>query len=197
MLFNNVKNALSLRDSVLDRSLDLAFVDPTLVVSTFCLRAAAEKALRGFLSNKLVTNSLHSEVVYCLSGSRNIGAGLANFGIKPDISTVLVVVFSPPIDSLIDFPNTPSITSLPDVIKGDPMAFQDFYLNSFFDSKADCSNLKISPQINVNHVISLYKIPPPELNFRDIDGKDNNFPSFEDLEAAIVQRIACQDILSQ
>lgn len=193
-LFINVINSESLRSSVLDRSLDIAFIDPTLVFSSFCLRAAAEKALRSHSAGKLVTNSLHSELVYCLSASRNIGAGLSNFGIKSDSSSVLVAVFIPPSGSTIQFPNTPSSGDLPNLINGESLALEGYYSGSFFHSAE--GELVFSDKTDINQIISLYRISPVELHI-DIDAADNNKkPSFTNLEAAVIQRIACQDILA-
>jgi hypothetical protein len=81
MLFRGVRNAAALHGKVAAQDLDAALLNGRMVVGSLHLLAAANKALVA-QSSKMFTRSLHQELVYCLSGSRNIAEGARIFGLN-------------------------------------------------------------------------------------------------------------------
>ncbi|RHY48635.1 hypothetical protein DYB30_011391 [Aphanomyces astaci] len=63
------------------------------VVSLFQVHAAASRALLSVQKHSMTTNSLHSELVFNLSGTRNVTDSLRRFGISNQATQVLVCVF--------------------------------------------------------------------------------------------------------
>jgi EKC/KEOPS complex subunit CGI121/TPRKB len=57
------------------------------------LHAAGSRALIAQSREKLVTRSLHAELVYNLSGSKHITDALRRWGVAADVTSVLVAVF--------------------------------------------------------------------------------------------------------
>eukprot|EP00903_Cladosiphon_okamuranus_P011862 g11143.t1 len=78
-LFNNVKNALDLKSKHLNR---VALLDAGLLLSVFQVRVAAAMAVEKENAGKMKTRSLASELVWSLSGSKNITGTLQTFCIQ-------------------------------------------------------------------------------------------------------------------
>ena len=95
ILFADVKNAAALRAQLLAKTLDAALINPDSVAGTLHLHVAANKALHSEATREggLATNSLHAELVYSLSASRNISAAFRAFGIADASTRVLLCVF--------------------------------------------------------------------------------------------------------
>jgi len=81
MLFRGVRNAAELHGKVAAQELDAALLNGRMVVGSLHLLAAANKALVA-QSSRMFTRSLHQELVYSLSGSRNIAEGARIFGLN-------------------------------------------------------------------------------------------------------------------
>ncbi|RHY02611.1 hypothetical protein DYB36_012595 [Aphanomyces astaci] len=75
------------------RTGDVEFVRQDLVVSLFQVHAAASRALLSVQNHSMTTNSLHSELVFNLSGTRNVTDSIRRFGISNQATQVLVCVF--------------------------------------------------------------------------------------------------------
>ncbi|CAN0417878.1 unnamed protein product, partial [Ectocarpus sp. 12 AP-2014] len=78
-LFTNVKNAADLKRKYLNR---IALLDAGLVLSVFQLRVAAAMAVEKEKAEKMKTRSLPSEMVWSLSGSKNITGTLQTFCVQ-------------------------------------------------------------------------------------------------------------------
>ncbi|CAB1110377.1 unnamed protein product [Ectocarpus sp. CCAP 1310/34] len=78
-LFTNVKNAADLKRKYLNR---IALLDAGLVLSVFQLRVAAAMAVEKEKAGKMKTRSLPSEMVWSLSGSKNITGTLQTFCVQ-------------------------------------------------------------------------------------------------------------------
>ncbi|CAN0064492.1 unnamed protein product [Pylaiella littoralis] len=78
-LFKNVKNATNLKSKHLNR---VALVDAGLLLSVFQLRVAAAMAVEKEKAGKMKTRSLPSEMVWSLSGSKNITGTLQTFCVQ-------------------------------------------------------------------------------------------------------------------
>eukprot|EP00752_Nemacystus_decipiens_P007979 g7128.t1 len=78
-LFKNVKNAADLKSRFLNR---VALLDAGLLLSIFQLRVAAAMAVEKEKAGKMKTRSLPSELVWSLSGSKNITGTLQTFCVQ-------------------------------------------------------------------------------------------------------------------
>eukprot|EP00755_Sulcionema_specki_P039925 Sspe_Gene.113728::Locus_98463_Transcript_1_1_Confidence_1.000_Length_511::g.113728::m.113728/K15901/CGI121, TPRKB; EKC/KEOPS complex subunit CGI121/TPRKB len=96
MLFEEVENTEDVRLKLKAGELDMAVVNPCMVLSLLQLRAAGYKALTFHEQERMVTNNIHSELVYSLSASRNISQSLSAFGPKPDSTAMLIAVYCTP-----------------------------------------------------------------------------------------------------
>ncbi|VDK73820.1 unnamed protein product [Anisakis simplex] len=71
-LFADVKNSAELRDGLRGGRFEAALVRPELILETFIVLAAANRALHQAAHNRLSTRSLHAELIYSLSPNRNV-----------------------------------------------------------------------------------------------------------------------------
>uniref|UniRef100_A0A915AQF4 TP53RK-binding protein n=1 Tax=Parascaris univalens TaxID=6257 RepID=A0A915AQF4_PARUN len=92
-IFRDVKNAIELREALRGGTIDAAFIRAELVLETFILLAAANRAVHQAAHNRLSTRSLHAELIYSLSPSRNISDSLITFGIAETSRDLLVGIF--------------------------------------------------------------------------------------------------------
>ncbi|KAI8465262.1 MAG: kinase binding protein CGI-121-domain-containing protein [Monoraphidium minutum] len=92
LLFRDVKNSKELRQKVIAAEVEpeFAFINAAAVLALLPLQLAAHKALAFQRRGKLVTKTLHSELVFNLSGSRHIGESLKRFGVQEDTAALLV-----------------------------------------------------------------------------------------------------------
>lgn len=91
--YTDVQNAPFLRAQLLagNQSFNYAFIDASSLLSRRHLLAACFRALNDHLHDRLKSNNVQSEIVFCLSPNNNIGDAFKRFGIQ-DSSTNLVVV---------------------------------------------------------------------------------------------------------
>ncbi|GAV49186.1 hypothetical protein ZYGR_0N05930 [Zygosaccharomyces rouxii] len=88
-LFHNVSNASEIRSKV--AQLPYAIIDARSICSLEQVYSAIYRALVESKYGKLKTKSLHSECLYSLSATSNIGEAYKNFGIKDDSQMLLVI----------------------------------------------------------------------------------------------------------
>ena len=93
-LFKEVSNAPELKKMVLNGQIDAALIKPALIVDKLQVLTAATKAIHANKVNRKITRTLHSEVLYCLSGSKNITESFKRFGLEDKDNTVLIVVIT-------------------------------------------------------------------------------------------------------
>ncbi|KAI8112215.1 hypothetical protein M9434_003539 [Picochlorum sp. BPE23] len=88
-------NARELRQSLMSGTLEpeAALIDAGTLAHLLIVKAAAGLALQHHAHGTLRTKTLHSELVYSLSGSKHIGSSLGTFGIKDDTACLLVAKF--------------------------------------------------------------------------------------------------------
>ncbi|KAF0685263.1 Aste57867_22807 [Aphanomyces stellatus] len=91
--FRDVKNSADLLQKILAQELDVALINADMVVSLFQVDVAASRALLSAQNHSLTTNTLHSELVFNLSGTRNVTDSLRRFGIGKDTTHLLVCAF--------------------------------------------------------------------------------------------------------
>mmetsp|Transcript_12005 Transcript_12005/g.33761 ORF Transcript_12005/g.33761 Transcript_12005/m.33761 type:complete len:176 (-) Transcript_12005:264-791(-) len=95
MLFTDVSNGGEIKKGIVAGShpTEAAFVNAELVPELFIFHLAAMKALLGESRDKLVTHSLHSELVYNVSGSKHISETLRRWGVSEGTKSLLVAKF--------------------------------------------------------------------------------------------------------
>ncbi|CEG45718.1 kinase binding protein cgi-121 domain containing protein [Plasmopara halstedii] len=91
--YTEVKNSPALRQGLLDKKFDVAMINAHLIAGPFQVHSAALRALQCDASNRLTTRSLHAELVFNMSGSRNVSESLKRFGFSNDTTLLLVCVF--------------------------------------------------------------------------------------------------------
>lgn len=91
--YTEVANAVFLRQQLLsaNQEFNYAFLDASSILSRRHVLAACFRALNDHMHERLKSNNVQSEVVFCLSPNNNIGEAFRRFGIQ-DGSRDLVVV---------------------------------------------------------------------------------------------------------
>uniref|UniRef100_A0AAV1TDJ6 EKC/KEOPS complex subunit CGI121 n=1 Tax=Peronospora matthiolae TaxID=2874970 RepID=A0AAV1TDJ6_9STRA len=90
--YTDVKNCATLRQDLLDKKLDVALLNAHLIAGPFQIHAAASRVFLCDASSRLTTRSLHSELVFNMSGSRNVSESFKRFGVKEDMTSLVVCV---------------------------------------------------------------------------------------------------------
>ncbi|KAF2124353.1 CGI-121-domain-containing protein [Dothidotthia symphoricarpi CBS 119687] len=92
-VFKHVKNAAFLRSQLLaaNPEFDYAFLDASMILSPTHLQTALFTTLHHLLTHRLKTHTPHSELVFRLSPTNNIGDSYRVFGIA-DTSTHIIAV---------------------------------------------------------------------------------------------------------
>lgn len=74
ILFQNVENAVFLRQQLLDGNADFeyAFLDASVLLSRKHVLAACWRAVNDSLQSRLKTRNVHSEIVFALSTNNNV-----------------------------------------------------------------------------------------------------------------------------
>lgn len=88
-LFTNITNAQEIRDNLKNGNVDFAAINPNLIYDPFQVVIAANKAA---CNVKLTTKSVHSEILFNLSFSKNITQSFQRFGLEENGKTALVAV---------------------------------------------------------------------------------------------------------
>ncbi|XP_013786264.1 EKC/KEOPS complex subunit Tprkb-like [Limulus polyphemus] len=109
-LFSDVTNSKELRQKLVEGSLQCSIIKPSLVLDTFQLLVAANKAVLSQQQGTLKTKGIYSEILYNLSPSKNITESLKTFGIGENDTSILVLVLN-------DIDGT-KVNSISSVVKG-------------------------------------------------------------------------------
>lgn len=91
-LYQNVDNIKEIHKKLISKELPCCVIKANLVIDPFQIAVAANRAVLNEKYGQMVTRSLFTEVIYCLSTSKNISQSLENFGISNDTKNILVVL---------------------------------------------------------------------------------------------------------
>ena len=91
--YTNVENAAYLRQQLLagNQTYNYAFVDASTILSRRHLLTACFRACNDYMHDRLKSNNVQSEVVFCLSSNNNIGDAFRRFGISDESRDIVVV----------------------------------------------------------------------------------------------------------
>lgn len=88
-LFQNVRNPQQIRHNLKNGTLKCCAIKPNLIYDAFQVIVAANKAVT---SEKLTTKTIHSEILYNLSYSKNISQSFQKFGFEENGNSVLIAM---------------------------------------------------------------------------------------------------------
>ncbi|KAF1336742.1 Ekc/keops complex subunit tprkb, partial [Globisporangium splendens] len=91
--YKDVKNSAALHKALLNQEFDAALVNASLLVDPFQVYAAASRVLLCETTTRLTTKSMHAELVFNLSGSRNVTESFRRFGVADDCTSLVLCVF--------------------------------------------------------------------------------------------------------
>jgi len=129
--FKDVKNASFLKQQLLagNQEYNYSFIDAATILSRQHLLAAAFRALTDHVHDRLKSNNVHSEIVFCLGSNNNIGDAFRRFGVQDSTKDLVVVKVG----------INPEITNetveahLRDAVEGTSVPFEDGFLRQVCD----------------------------------------------------------------
>lgn len=135
-LFSDVTNCRDLQAKVKAGEMDpeVSMLNAAVVASAFVVRVAAQKALASQQRGKLITKSLHAELVYNMSGSRHISESFNRFGVTDSCKHLLVARYDAQPDEL---------QAIAKSVAGQPRPLSD--LDGLLDKPLVTKYYKVSP----------------------------------------------------
>ncbi|CAC5359364.1 CGI121 [Mytilus coruscus] len=91
-LFRNVENAKEVRQNVMNGTFEGALLKTSMICDPFQVIVAANRAIHLKRQNKMITKNVHSEILFCLSPTKNISDSFRKFGLADNETSVMVVV---------------------------------------------------------------------------------------------------------
>ncbi|XP_012233804.1 EKC/KEOPS complex subunit TPRKB-like [Linepithema humile] len=92
LLFTNVTNISKVREKIIIGKLHCCVVKASLISDAFQAVVAANKAAVNAKQNRLITRTVYTEILYCLSMSKNISRSLTDYGISNSDKNILVIL---------------------------------------------------------------------------------------------------------
>ncbi|ELU15894.1 hypothetical protein CAPTEDRAFT_172400 [Capitella teleta] len=91
VLVDNASNIAELKSLIMNQTIDACLIRPPMIADRFQLMVAANRALHLHLQNKRITKTLHSEVLFSLSISKNITDCFKKFGASDDDKSLIIL----------------------------------------------------------------------------------------------------------
>ncbi|KAG7166777.1 EKC/KEOPS complex subunit TPRKB-like [Homarus americanus] len=172
LLYSKVENAAEVRQLIMKGQVEASLIKPAMVVDTFQVIVAANKAVRSLAAKKMVTRSVFAEIIFNLSPTKNVNIvldfykpfsslmitdSLKNFGLGDGDTEILAVV--------LDEESGEKVKKLKSQIRGELTAVTEV--------------LNLTNQARVKQ---LYKVTDSELRVTS-------------LLDAVVSRMACKEFL--
>eukprot|EP01095_Lingulamoeba_sp_RSL-Kostka_P008910 TRINITY_DN303_c0_g1_i1.p1 TRINITY_DN303_c0_g1~~TRINITY_DN303_c0_g1_i1.p1 ORF type:complete len:181 (+),score=35.63 TRINITY_DN303_c0_g1_i1:102-644(+) len=92
-LYKDVKNVKDIMKKLYARELDCSLIDPLYIIDSFQLEIVALKSMTSNREDTIQTSTLHSEMVFNISGSHHISKSFSTFGIKKKSKNIIVMLF--------------------------------------------------------------------------------------------------------
>ncbi|XP_060592868.1 EKC/KEOPS complex subunit TPRKB-like [Ruditapes philippinarum] len=93
-LYKDVHNAKELRQSVMNGDFEATLLKTTMIADPFQVIVAANRAVHLYKTDKMTTKNVHSEILFCLSATKNISDSFRKFGLGDGDTSVFVVVLN-------------------------------------------------------------------------------------------------------
>ncbi|XP_014476080.1 PREDICTED: EKC/KEOPS complex subunit TPRKB-like [Dinoponera quadriceps] len=91
-MFTDVTNIAEIREKVVSRSLRCCAAKASLMVDALQAVVAANKATLNAERNCLTTKDVYTEILFCLSMSKNISRSLQEFGVSDSDKNIVVII---------------------------------------------------------------------------------------------------------
>ncbi|KAL3852707.1 hypothetical protein ACJMK2_016325 [Sinanodonta woodiana] len=138
VLYDELENSKEIRKCVMDGSVEASLLKPILILDKFQVIVAATRAIHNQRHKRMTTKTIHSEILFCLSPSKNISDSYRKFGLGDEDKCMLVVI--------VDDQDNSKLNAIQALIKGRQLPLSDL------QAKADPSAIK-----------TIYKIHDEEL----------------------------------
>lgn len=92
LLYKDVENVEEVYNKVISKELPCCILKANLIIDPFQVVIAANKAALNEKYEQMVTRTLYTELIYCLSTSKNISQSLNTFGVTKDTKNILVAL---------------------------------------------------------------------------------------------------------
>ncbi|KAL4225881.1 hypothetical protein ACF0H5_013869 [Mactra antiquata] len=93
-LYKDVTNMEALRQCVMKGEFEATLLKPSMICDPFIVLTAANRAVYLDKTNKMTTKNVHSEVLYCLSPTKNITDSFRKFGVGDKDNSVFIVLLN-------------------------------------------------------------------------------------------------------
>ncbi|BFZ18310.1 hypothetical protein BsWGS_21349 [Bradybaena similaris] len=91
-LFVGLESCKDLKQAVMTGTIEAALLKTTMIVDPFQVLVAANKAVHLHHTSSMTTKNVHSEILFCLSPSKNISESFRSFGVSDADTSVFVAV---------------------------------------------------------------------------------------------------------
>ncbi|XP_059152478.1 EKC/KEOPS complex subunit TPRKB-like [Physella acuta] len=91
-LFADIESCKILRQNVMSGLIEASLLKANMVIDSFQVLVAANKAVHLHRTNSMVTKNVHSEILYSLSPSKNISESFRSFGVSDSDKSVFVAI---------------------------------------------------------------------------------------------------------
>ncbi|XP_012940519.1 EKC/KEOPS complex subunit TPRKB [Aplysia californica] len=141
-LYRNV-SCKELRKSVMSGAIEVSLLKTSMVIDEFQVLVAANKALHLQHAGTMMTKNVHSEILFCLSPSKNISESFQSFGAADSDTNVVVAIADDQDDERLD--------KVSEILGKSPVALTE--LSELADTKL---------------ITKAYKVSADELNSYDL-----------------------------
>ena len=91
-LLSDIVDIYELKMKISDQSLKCCCITPSLILDTFQIAVAADKACLARSRDKLVTTNINTEILYNLSISKHISKSLLKFGLQANDTYIIAAM---------------------------------------------------------------------------------------------------------
>ncbi|GFN99499.1 Ekc/keops complex subunit cgi121 [Plakobranchus ocellatus] len=116
-LYSGLESCKDLRKSVMEGTVVASLLKPSMIVDPFQVLTAANKAVHLSRTNNMTTKNVHSEILFCLSPSKNISESFRSFGAADSDTSVFVAI--------VDDAEDKTLTRISEILGLSPVSIDD------------------------------------------------------------------------